>query len=455
MNDDTIRLAAIGRILRRRWRLLAVLTVLGALAGQGVSMLLPPRYTASASVLLPGQWEERELLTQVDIATSSAVVDRAAEQLAWQGVDGAGLRDDVRATAADGNIITISGTADTPRRAQRLSDQVAQEFVTFATRIAGGATDPEAATGTEALRRQVARTNRRISDLARAADPGSTVESVQARTELERLRTSLQEAMKKLADANPANNRANLVVMGPAPRPAGTEAPTRIQLVAAGALLFFLAALLGHLAAARVNRRPRGEAELTAALGTVLLGVVDVPQEAPARQATGRGPRARLARLLGTDTRWDLPVPHRSGGEADRRIRHRRVCARLREQLPSPGGLLVIVPDGDEIALRAAGQLVAEAAGDPVLRVVEVSAQRPTVPDRGLASGALVVLSAGTCTADQLDGLAGACADGGHEIAGLVVAEPVRDRQARTTGRTPREAAPALAARGHATGGSA
>ena len=115
-------------------------------------MLFPPRYTTSASVLLPGQWEERELLTQAEIATSSVVVDRAAATLGWTGVSGAELRDRVSAKATDGNIIRISGTADTPERAQRLSDQVAQQFVAFAARVAGDNADPEAAAGPEALR---------------------------------------------------------------------------------------------------------------------------------------------------------------------------------------------------------------------------------------------------------------------------------------------------------------
>lgn len=85
MSEDTIRLVTIGRILSRRWRLLAVLTVVGALVGYGASVVVfPPRYTASTSVLLPGQWEERELLTQVDIATSSSVVDPVAAKLGWR-----------------------------------------------------------------------------------------------------------------------------------------------------------------------------------------------------------------------------------------------------------------------------------------------------------------------------------------------------------------------------------
>ncbi|MGW0536797.1 Wzz/FepE/Etk N-terminal domain-containing protein [Streptomyces sp. NPDC003032] len=474
MSDDPIRLVTVGRILRRRWRLLAVLTVVGALVGYGASVLFPPRYTASASVLLPGQWEERELLTQVDIATSSAVVDRAAAKLGRPG--GGELRDRVSAKAADGNIIKISGTAETPERAQRLSDRMAKEFVTFAARIAGDGTEPEAATGPEALREKVRETDRRITELADASDPGRTVESVQARTSLEKLRTALEEAMKKLDQADPASDKAGMVVMGPAARPTGEAPPTRTQLVGGGALLFLLLAIVGHLAAARMNRRPRTEPEIAAALGSTLLGTVEVPGEQRAHRPKGHGPRARIRRLLGLDTRWDIPTPQASGDEAGRRIRYRRVCARLRDRLPTHRRLLVVVPDGDEIARRAAGQLVAEAGSGPspsssssppsssspspasrrypVLRVVEVPVSRPMVPDRDTESGALVVLSAGSWTAEELAGIAGACADAGHEVVGVVVAGPVRARPTRSAGRPPENATPALAVRGHATGGS-
>ncbi|WAU82977.1 Wzz/FepE/Etk N-terminal domain-containing protein [Streptomyces sp. Qhu-G9] len=456
MNEDTIRLVTIGRILRRRRRLLTVLAVVGALVGWGTSVLLfPPRYTASASVLLPGQWEERELLTQVDIAASSSVADRTAAQLGWQGLSGGDLRDRVTAKAADGNIIKISGTADTPERAQQLSDQVAQQFVKFAARIAGGGTDVEAVEGPEALREKVEETNRRITDLADAADPGRTVESVQARTSLEKLRTSLEEAMTKLEQADPAADKAGLVVMGPAARPTGEAPPTRTQLIVGGALLFFLLAVVGHLTAARMNRRLRTEPEIAAALGSELLGTVDVPDEPSALRPEDRGPRARIRRLLGIDTRWDVPAPRRSGDDADRQIRYRRVCARLRDQLPAPRRLLVVVPDDDETARRAAGHLVAETRSDPELRVVEVSVDRPTVPDRGAESGALVVLSAGRWTAEEIAGIAGACADAGHEVVGVVVAGPVRARPTRSADRPADHATPALAATGPATGGSA
>ncbi|MFI1825678.1 Wzz/FepE/Etk N-terminal domain-containing protein [Streptomyces sp. NPDC020412] len=455
MSDDTIRLVTIGLILRRRWRLLAALAVLGALVGHGTSVLFPPRYTASASVLLPGQWEQRELLTQVEIATSSAVVDRTAAALGWRGVSGDRLRDRVSAKTTDGNIIKISGTAETPARAQQLADRSAQQFVAFAARIAGAGTDPEAPTGPEALRQQVLETSRRITDLAKAADPGRTVEGVQARTALEKLRTALEEAMKKLDEAESATAKAGMVVMGPAERPTGAAPPTRTHLIAAGALLFVVVAVVGHLAAARTDRRLRTEAEIAAALGSTLLGTVDVPAQRRVQQPQDGGPRARLRRLLGLDVRWDVAVPHASGDKASRRIRYQRVCARLRDQHPSARALLVVVPDGDDIARRAAEQLVTEAERKPTgpaLRTVEVSVSQPMVPDRDTEPGALVVLSAGSWTAGELAGIAEACADGGHEVVGAVVAGPVRALPAESADLPPDGAAPALAARGPATG---
>ncbi|MEV5899824.1 Wzz/FepE/Etk N-terminal domain-containing protein [Streptomyces sp. NBC_00015] len=453
MSDDTIRLVTIGRIIRRRRRLLALLVVVGALVGFGTSLLFPPRYTTSASVLLPGAWEERELVTQAEIATSSVVVDRVAAALDWTGVSGSELRDQVSAKAADGNIIKISGTADTPERAQRLADQVAQQFVTFAAQITGDSTDPEAA-APEALRQMVVQTSRRITELADEAGPGQTVESVQTRTELSKLRTALQEAINKLDQTDPAATQADMVVMGPAARPAGEAPPTRIQLVVAGALLFFLLAVVGHLTAARMSRRLRTEPEIAAALGSTLLGTVDVPGERPAHRPESRGSRARIRRLLGVDVRWDVPAPQTSGDEASRQIRYRRVCARVRDRLPAPRRLLVVVPDGDEIARLAAGQLVAEAEGDPLLRVVEVSASQPMVPDRDNESGALVVVSAGSWTAGELAGIADACADAKHEVVGIILAGTVWARPTRSAGHPRHAATPALAAGDDATGGS-
>ncbi|MBB1252161.1 polysaccharide biosynthesis protein [Streptomyces sp. OF3] len=462
MSDDTIRLAAVGRIVRRRGRLLVLLALVGALFGYGAGLLFPPRYTTSASVLLPGAWQERELLTQAEIATSSVVVDRAADALGWSGVGGDELRDRVSAGATDGNIIRVSGTADTPERAQRLADQMVRQFVAFNARI--GADDgPEPAARPEELRQLVVRTHRRITELADNADPGRGVESVQTRTELAKLRTALQDAVKKLEQTDSAADRSNMVVMGPAARPTGETPPTRAQFIVGGALLFLVLAIVGHLAAARTGGRPRSATEIAEALGSTPLGTVGVPVDRASGRPGGGTPRARARRLLGLDVRWDTPVLRTSGDEAGMRIRYRRVCGRLRDRLPTTRRLLVVVPEDDGIARRAAERLVAESESDPrtasaaspVLRVVAVGATQPVVPDRdGDESGALVVLSAGDRTAGELAGIAEACADAGRDLVGVVLAEPVRTRPTRSAGRPPAAATPVVAVEDNALEGA-
>ncbi|MFI9470389.1 polysaccharide biosynthesis protein [Streptomyces sp. NPDC052492] len=454
MSDDAIRLVTIGRMFRRRGRLLASLVVLGALAGFGASLVFPPRYTTSASVLLPGAWEERVLLTQAEIATSTVVTDRTAAALHWGGVDGEELRERVRAEATDGNIIKISGTAESPERAQRLADESARQFVEFSARVVDETADPSTTAGPDALRQTVLTTSRRITELADSADPGRTVESVQTRTELAKLRTTLQEALGKLSQTDPSAAGSRLVVMGPAAEPTGEAPPTRVQLVAAGAVLFLLLAVVGHLTAARVSRRLRGEPEIAAALRSGLLGGVDVPAERGARRPGDGGARHRLRRLLGVDRPWNTPAPRRAGDEADLGIRYRRVCARVRDLLPGARRLVLVVPDDDPVALRAAARLVAESGGDPLLRVAEVSAEAPLVADRDDESGVLVVLGTGTRTAAELAGIAEACADAGHDVVGIVLADAVRTRPARSAGPLREAAAPALAVGDGARGGT-
>ncbi|MEY9840218.1 polysaccharide biosynthesis protein [Streptacidiphilus sp. EB103A] len=455
MNDDTIRLAVVGRILRRRWRLLVVFAVVGALVGYGASLLFPPRWATSISVVLSGTWDDRALLTQAQIATSSVVIDRSAAALQWPGVTGIKLKDQVSAAVTDGNIIKISSSADTPVHAQQLADQLAQQYVAFASQIANTNADSASATQEAALRKLVTQTSSRITALSEGVSPGQTVEGVQARTELEQLRTALEEAVTKLDQTAPASNQGSMVVVGSAALPTSEAPPTRAELVGGGALLFLLLTVIGHLTAARSGRRARTEREITSALGTALLGTVDVPAEGRAHGPQGRGPMGWTRWLLGVETQWDLPTARTSGDEASRQIRYRRVGSRLREQLPPPRRLLVVVPEGDETAGRAAGRLVAEAGSDPMLRVVRVSASRPVVPDRVTESGALVVLSAGSLSGGELGGIAEACADARHEIVGYVVATTVRARPARSADRFPDDDAAPAAVGADLRGGSA
>ncbi|MEV6442004.1 exopolysaccharide biosynthesis protein [Amycolatopsis sp. NPDC051716] len=425
LTDDTVRLALVGQVLRRRWRLLAVLAVLGALVGAGASILFSPGYKTTSGVLLQGPRQADELLTQAEIATASVVLDRAAAVLPWRpsGID---LKKQVSASVAQSNVVTITVSADTAEHAQQLADQVAQQYVKYSTQLASNSADASvqlAQEQRESLRQQVKLTTDKISDLAKTVGGGLTVESVQVRTQLEGLKTSLEQAINDLNQADLATGVGNTVVLGPSQRPTSPAAPTMTQFVAGGAVLFFLVGVFGHLFTARTDRRLRGEPEIASALGAPILAGVDVTTP-PGERAPATGFLGKVRHLLGGDRPWVLPPVATSADEVNRDIRYRRVLARL---ATGPADVLLLVADDDETGRLAAAQLaeLADRLSVP-LRVFEFSPGRPTVPDATASSGVLVVLGAGTRTAWQLVQLAEACADGGQEIVGAVLTHAVR-----------------------------
>jgi capsular polysaccharide biosynthesis protein len=429
VNDDTARLSIIWHVLSQRWRLLIVIAALGALVGAGASLVFSPGYETSASVLLQGPRDPDELLTEAQVAKSSIVLDRAAAALNW-GTSATDLADQVTAAVADGNIIAITGVADTPERAQQLADRIAQEYVTFSTQLMANTTDASAQVSQEqqqTLRQQILETNQKISDLHNSAGQGNTIDSVGVRTELESLRTALSSAVSKLDELDTFSGQAKMVVMGPAERPVGPAAPSMTHFVAGGAALFFLLGLFGHLFSAKSDRRLRGEAQISSALGTTALGGIDVPDDVVADEVAPTGIVRRLRHLVVDDQPWHEPTLPPAADETGLDIRYRRVVTRLRDHLPDgPARVLAVVPDDDPAAHRAATRLGRAAADNRVgLRVYEVPADRPTVPDESVA-GVVVVVTAGTRTAWELVGLTEACTDAGLDVLGVVVTHRTR-----------------------------
>ncbi|HVV14389.1 exopolysaccharide biosynthesis protein [Amycolatopsis sp.] len=422
MSDETVRLSTIGRVLRRRWRLLVALAVLGALVGAGASLLFSPGFQTTSSVLLQGPRQADELLTEAQVSTSSVVLDRAASQLSWQ-TTGADIKGDVTSSVANGNVVTITASADTAQHAQQLADKVAAEFVRYSSQLISSTTDAAAQVQQEqreALRQQVTLTNQRLADMVKNSNGGLTVDSVQARTEIEGLRTSLEQAMNNLNQADAATSQANMVVMGSAELPASAAAPTMTQFIGGGALLFFLVGVFGHLFRSRADKRLRDETEIGAALGSQVVASVDIPDAPP---VAGHGLRNRLRRLLQADRPWDLPELAVSADELNRESRYRRALTRVGA---TGRRILVLVPDDDAPAHRAATQLSAAAEGRTSLRVNDVSPVRPTVAEDSSLTGVLVVLTVGSRTAWELVAIAEACADAGHDVLGVLLTQPVR-----------------------------
>lgn len=478
MNDDLVRLSVVGQILRRRWPQLVAAAAAGALLGAGAPLLLSPGYETSSRVLLQGPRSNDQLLTETQIATSSGVLDRTAAALGW-GLSGPDLRDSVNVQLVDGNVIEIQGTAASPARAQELTDHLVEEYVRYSTQLVSSPTNASAQLlqeQREALRQQVAKTNERITELHGSVQRGGpTVDSVRASTQLEALRSALTGAVRRLDEAEETSSRANLVVLEPASLPGNRAEPTIATSAPVGALLAFLIAVFGHLVAARADRRLRSDSDIASALGSDVLSTVDVPNP-PARAGNGTTPaparfHRRLLRLLTGAQPWYAPQVPVPDDEFTRNVRYRRILARLRGAPEDPLRLLVVVAADDPVACLAAAQFAVATGldGEPtsvvtdraelaqlvqhtanasraenprltilpspdvvsptartVIRVAQVSPDRPTVPDDRRASGAIVVTTAGARTGWELVCIAAACADAGLSVLGTVIAYRAR-----------------------------
>lgn len=478
MDEDVVRLAVVGHVIRSRWRILAALAVLGALVGAGLSLLLSPGYVASSKVLLLGSRDKEQVASEPQVATSLVVLDRAAASLGWDAT-GPSLSGDVAAVVAEGNVIEIDGTAASAERARQLTDAVTAQYVAFSGQIVSDSQNAATAATQQhraELQKQVDDTTTKINDLQRTAVLGAaTPEGAQTRAELDQLRNTLSTANAQLDEINQqaqerlqaqdTTKRAGYAVIEPA-TVRGAAPPTLLQLVGGGALVFAVAGVVGLLVARRLDARLRDPDEIAAALGAPASAVAAVPAARVPAAARARGPRARLRDLLRGDDSRDGDVVAAPADRPYADVRYRRLLERL-------GGTgarrLVVVPDDDPVAVRAVVLLaVATAAQGPavtvevdegrvenvtelldgadavdvvpadaagpaadraVFRLVEVAPGRPDVPGPGgpgPSTPALVVVSVGTRTGWELVGIAGACGDAGHPVGGVLVVCPTR-----------------------------
>jgi capsular polysaccharide biosynthesis protein len=447
MSDDVVRLSVIGQIVRRRWRLLLALAVLGAVVGAAASLLWPPSYESSSRVLVQGEPDKSRVLSEAQIAMSLLVLDRAAAGLNW-GVAGPALRDSVTAAVADGNVIEIKVTADSPKRARQLADAVTQQYIVFSTEIL---TKSASASGEvllprkDSLLKQIADMNRRISELQGPAGAlyAANAQGAAARADLQQLSSNRTDAVKELNDlegriakaqALAAASRENFSVIEPPVAPPAPVAPIRLELIAGGAALATALGVFVLLAIRQADRRLRHSSDIAAALGAPVLGTVEAPIES-ATNGSSNGHDAgnqRRPSVLRNGAPWDAAGITQSVDQSGEHLRYRRVLARLRGAPDESVRPLVVVVDDDVLASLAARRLATEAADDDalVLSVVAVSAARPTIPDSHDVSGVLVVVTSGTRTAWELLAVAEACHDAGYPVAGVLMVLPRVDGDA-------------------------
>jgi capsular polysaccharide biosynthesis protein len=149
------------RLVRRSWRLVAVIALVGVLAAGGYVLSSLPRYVASSLVLLPSASTPqatssstvRPVTTDARIATSAAVLVPAGKT-ADPSADLSQLQKEVRASPITTGVLKVSATATTRRAAERLANAVASRLVVFLT-TNGTAADASMVAGLDAEQRQL------------------------------------------------------------------------------------------------------------------------------------------------------------------------------------------------------------------------------------------------------------------------------------------------------------
>jgi len=136
MSEQALDLQSTWAILRRHRRALAAGALIGAAAGVAFVVVRPPMYTSSSMVLLPpaqdssGEQVEREVLTEVRIASSDVVLGPAGESVSptISMADLAGL---VTITAPTRDVVKIEAEASSAARAEELAQAVAEAEVAY------------------------------------------------------------------------------------------------------------------------------------------------------------------------------------------------------------------------------------------------------------------------------------------------------------------------------------
>lgn len=133
-------------VLRKRWRLIALCTLLAVAAALTATLVATPMYRASAQLFVStassegsisglqqgGQFAQQRVKSYADIVDSRRVTDAVVEQLRLD-VDGRELAAQVEASAPlDTVLINVDVTDEDPARARDIANAVAQRFTVVA-----------------------------------------------------------------------------------------------------------------------------------------------------------------------------------------------------------------------------------------------------------------------------------------------------------------------------------
>lgn len=481
--QQTVDVRALAISLRRRWRVLVIAALLGAVCGLGFGLARPAPYTSDTWVLLPsignasGQAPARSVETQVELARSAAVLDTAGRTLA-PALSAEDLRlGHVSVQALSDDVLQIWGIAETPELAESIASRVASADVEFLNGQLNSLTDAQRAaidlriqtlqTTLGALNTELSQARARLvgSDPASAASRGDAAAVAQLTAQQTDLVLRIDDLQKQRAAAAGATAQVRgtvaAAVVQSASRATRPSLVPRLALLALGGALLML--LLG---AAVAIQRSRSDGrlvlrdEIAEAVGSPV--IASITRQVPDTVASWS--QMFAAPIVDDVDNWRLRQSvHRLrdlGAVADR-------------VAPGVGGVVVVTLGGDTEALVVAPLLASHMAasgsyaalgfvqrhegaaalwtachhaeedgvqpnlrvgvGAPssdasvfavLLAVVDPENPQLTSPLPATSPLTLLAISAGFATAPQLARLALRIADAGRRIDGVFVTAP-------------------------------
>jgi Mrp family chromosome partitioning ATPase/capsular polysaccharide biosynthesis protein len=347
-------------IVRRRWLLVAVITVIGAIAGAGYAFTSAPAYAATSQVVVTGVTQgplnqtsqvnlQVNMSTEQAVAQSPPVVAQAARIINAQPADlqaAAAKRLSVTvpaSTLTTSNVLQITWKAASPRAAQAGANAFATAYLAYRHRELAG----QIASLESVLKNQVTTLEKQIArlttDLSQTSSGSSAHDSLAIR--LNELTSQAGTADNQLASLPTYDDSGGSVIGAALPTTPSGLGHTVILVL--GAMLGLLIGLVCAFVRDAFDDRVRDPAQLERRLEAPTLAVLP-----PAEDVPGGGPDG---------AQWHLAPAIATAGSADgraaeavRALRATLVAVAARRSLRT---ILVIAADGNVSSSRIAAEL--------------------------------------------------------------------------------------------------
>lgn len=414
MSRQSMNLRRAARIARQYKLLIGGVALVGLIGGAAYEALFPAKLSSTALVVISPA--PQSIATDVLMANSQPVFSDALHTLGRPGMTIESLSGSVRASALTLNAISITAQASTGAEAEAEANAVASSYVRY---IGSSVTSPIGAVNAKVAVPATSASGRGVAkDLAIDGLIGGVTGLMVGFT----LALRAQRGDRRLRSRDEIAVAVGVPVIAAVPSEMSAEADPGDWLTffdeyqPSAVHAWRLRSALGRLGATPESSA-NGQGRLS----------VTVLSQSTDEKAVALGPQlASYAASLGIPTAFIVSTPRDTGGTAALRAACGTSVASLRG-----GKLLLAVDTGSGV-----GSGLSYAKLIVVTTVVDEDTSQ--LPGGARTITALLGLSAGAVTGEQLARSAALAADAGSLIIGTIVADP--DDDDKTTGLTPRPA---------------